>query len=60
MGSKKKTSSVETENKRLQKENAKLKLQLQKAEAMLDLQKKAASMISLVTGSSDDESDSNS
>ena len=58
MGNKKKASSVETDYKRLQKENAKLKLQLQKAEAMLELQKKAASMISLVTGSSDDESGS--
>ena len=52
--------ALQADYKRLQKENAKLKLQLQKAEAMLDLQKKAASMISLVTGSSDDESDSNS
>lgn len=58
MGNKKKASSVEADYKRLQKENAKLKLQLQKAEAMLELQKKAASMISLVTGSSEDESDS--
>ncbi len=40
---------VETENKRLEKENAKLKLKLRKAEAMLDLQKKAASIISLMT-----------
>ena len=42
--SKKKTgkeAELVLENKRLEKENAKLKLKLRKAEAMLDLQKKA-------------------
>ena len=44
VASKKKTgkeSELLSENKRLEKENAKLKLKLRKAEAMLDLQKKA-------------------
>lgn len=55
MTSKKKsgiTSELKTENQRLQKENARLKLKLRKAEAMLDLQKKAAEIMSY-----EDESD---
>ncbi|GAI33097.1 unnamed protein product [marine sediment metagenome] len=40
------TSELRTENQRLQKENARLKLKLRKAEAMLDLQKKAAEILS--------------
>ena len=36
-----KEAQLLSENKRLEKENAKLKLKLRKAEAMLDLQKKA-------------------
>ena len=47
------TSELKTENQRLQKENARLKLKLRKAEAMLDLQKKAAEILSY-----DDESES--
>ena len=47
-----KTSELKTENQRLQKENARLKLKLRKAEAMLDLQKKAAEILSY-----DDESE---
>ena len=39
-------SELKTENQRLQKENARLKLKLRKAEAMLDLQKKAAEILS--------------
>ena len=46
------TNELKTENHRLQKENARLKLKLRKAEAMLDLQKKAAEILSL-----DDESE---
>jgi transposase-like protein len=46
------TNELKTENQRLQKENARLKLKLRKAEAMLDLQKKAAEILSL-----DDESE---
>lgn len=50
MSSKKKssglTNELKTENQRLQKENARLKLRLRKAEAMLDLQKKAAEILS--------------
>ena len=38
-------SELKTENQRLQKENARLKLKLRKAEAMLDLQKKAAEIM---------------
>ena len=41
------TNELKTENQRLQKENARLKLRLRKAEAMLDLQKKAAEILSL-------------
>ncbi len=56
MSSKKKssglTNELKTENQRLQKENARLKLRLRKAEAMLDLQKKAAEILSY-----DDESE---
>lgn len=40
------TSELRTENQRLQKENARLKLKLRKAEAMLELQKKAAEILS--------------
>jgi len=40
------TNELKTENQRLQKENARLKLRLRKAEAMLDLQKKAAEIMS--------------
>lgn len=40
------TSALRSENQRLQKENARLKLKLRKAEAMLDLQKKAAEILS--------------
>ncbi len=47
-----KTSELKTENQRLEKENARLKLKLRKAEAMLDLQKKAAEILSY-----DDESE---
>ena len=46
--SKKKTgkeTELLAENKRLEKENAKLKLKLRKAEAMLELQKKAAEIL---------------
>jgi len=39
------TNELKTENQRLQKENARLKLKLRKAEAMLDLQKKAAEIL---------------
>jgi len=39
------TSELLSENQRLQKENARLKLKLRKAEAMLDLQKKAAEIL---------------
>ena len=46
------TNELKTENERLQKENARLKLKLRKAEAMLDLQKKAAEILSY-----DDESE---
>jgi len=46
------TNELKTENQRLQKENARLKLKLRKAEAMLDLQKKAAEILSY-----DDESE---
>ena len=53
-------SSLETQNKRLQKENAKLTLKLRKAEAMLELQKKTSSLISLMTESNENGSNSNS
>ena len=46
------TSTLRSENQRLQKENARLKLKLRKATAMLDLQKKAAEILSF-----DDESE---
>ena len=46
------TSTLRSENQRLQKENARLKLKLRKAKAMLDLQKKAAEILSC-----DDETD---
>lgn len=46
------TNELRTENQRLEKENARLKLRLRKAEAMLDLQKKAAEILSY-----DDESE---
>ncbi len=49
-----------SEYERLEKENAKLKLRLQKAEAMLELQKKAASIISLMSEKPEDESSSSS
>ena len=39
------TRDLQTENQRLEKENAQLKLKLRKAEAMLELQKKAAEML---------------
>ncbi len=39
------TSELKSENQRLQKENARLKLKLRRAEAMLDLQKKAAEIL---------------
>ena len=45
-------NELKTENQRLQKENARLKLKLRKAEAMLELQKKAAEILSY-----DDESE---
>ena len=48
--SKKKTgkeAELVLENKRLEKENAKLKLKLRKAEAMLELQKKAQEILAL-------------
>jgi transposase-like protein len=48
------TSELRSENQRLQKENARLKLKLRKAEAMLDLQKKAAEILSC-----EDESEGN-
>jgi transposase-like protein len=55
MTSKKKDSGeLRTENQRLQKENARLKLKLRKAEAMLDLQKKAAEILNY-----EDETDEN-
>ena len=40
-----KETELLAENKRLEKENAKLKLKLRKAEAMLELQKKAAEIL---------------
>ena len=46
------TSALRSENQRLQKENAQLKLKLRKAKAMLDLQKKAAEILNC-----DDETD---
>ena len=46
------TSTLRSENQRLQKENARLKLKLRKAKAMLDLQKKAAEILNC-----DDETD---
>ena len=58
MTSKKKTSKeteLLAENKRLEKENAKLKLKLRKAEAMLELQKKAQEILAL-----DDETEESS
>ena len=48
MNSKKKTGTeaeLLAENKRLEKENAKLKLKLRKAELMLELQKKAQEIL---------------
>lgn len=48
MSGKKKSSSMQTENQRLQKKVAKLTLRLQKAEAMLELQKKTVHLISLM------------
>ena len=39
------TRDLQTENQRLEKENAQLKLKLRKAEAMLELQKKAAEIV---------------
>lgn len=51
-----KSSELQSENRRLQKENARLKLKLRKAEAMLDLQKKAAEILNYDEKS--DESDS--
>lgn len=41
----KKEAELLAENKRLEKENARLKLKLRKAEAMLELQKKAAEIL---------------
>ena len=52
MTSKKKTgkeAELVLENKRLEKENAKLKLKLRKAEAMLELQKKAHEIMGVPT-----------
>lgn len=40
-----KETELLAENRRLEKENAKLKLKLRKAEAMLELQKKAAEIL---------------
>ena len=57
--SKKKTgkeAELLAENKRLEKENAKLKLKLRKAEAMLELQKKAQELLSY----DDEKEESNS
>ena len=54
------SSSLESENKRLKNDNAKLNLQLQKAEAMLDLQKKTSKLIALMTQSSENGSNLNS
>lgn len=42
-----KETELMAENKRLEKENAKLKLKLRKAEAMLELQKKAQEILAL-------------
>jgi hypothetical protein len=42
-----KEAELVLENKRLEKENAKLKLKLRKAEAMLELQKKAQEILAL-------------
>ena len=47
---------LRSENQRLQKENARLKLKLRKAEAMLELQKKAAEILGYADAS--DGSDS--
>ena len=58
MTSKKKTgkeAELLTENERLEKENAKLKLKLRKAEAMLELQKKAQEILGY-----DDETEASS
>ena len=54
--SKKKTDDKNTELKRLEKENAKLKLKLAKAEAMLELQKKAAEIWDMADGKSETDS----
>ncbi len=50
-----KTSELKTENQRLQKENARLKLKLRRAEAMLDLQKKAAEIMNCEEESDESE-----
>ena len=50
-----KETELVAENKRLEKENAKLKLKLRKAEAMLELQKKAHEIMGY-----DDETDESS
>jgi transposase len=54
--SKKKTDDKNAELKRLEKENAKLKLKLAKAEAMLELQKKAAEIWDLADEKSETDS----
>jgi hypothetical protein len=54
--SKKKTDDKNAELKRLEKENAKLKLKLAKAEAMLELQKKAAAIWDLADDKSETDS----
>ena len=52
----KKSGGKSANEKRLEKENAKLKLKLAKAEAMLDLQKKAAEIWDLAEEKSEADS----
>lgn len=50
------TRDLQTENQRLEKENAQLKLKLRKAEAMLELQKKAAEIVNAMRAISGSDS----
>ena len=50
------TRDLQTENQRLEKENAQLKLKLRKAEAMLELQKKASEIVNSMRENSGSDS----
>ena len=50
------TRDLQTENQRLEKENAQLKLKLRRAEAMLELQKKAAEIVNAMRETSGSDS----